>query len=207
MVLGNIIEPKEKKHGNTDLHKNYWYWTLAQKLLDRDPNPSRIYKDTPEKQAGGGDACLPTCSGEERELDGEQRLAQATGVVVVPAQGCGRACRLGSRRCSGAPPGIHAALGCAGVVGREGCATWNRVVVAAAESSLESLFGQHVSVDRVVAWWVVTWLVDGPWAKWEVGSGRAKRMVGGLVGLGAGCRILILHLGCSIAHRYIYMEI
>ena len=49
--------------------------------------------------------------------------------------------------------------------------------------------------------------MDGPWAKWEFGSGRAKRMVGGLVGLGAGCRILILHLGCSIAHRYIYMEI
>jgi len=62
---------------------------LAQKLLDRDPNPSRIYKDTPEKQAAGGDACLPTCSGEERELDGEQRLAQATGVVVVPLKGAG----------------------------------------------------------------------------------------------------------------------
>ena len=47
--------------------------------------------------------------------------------------------------------------------------------------------------------------MDGPWAKWEFGSGRAKRMVGGLVGLGAGCRILILHLGCSITHMCIYI--
>ena len=48
--------------------------------------------------------------------------------------------------------------------------------------------------------------MDGPWAKWEVGSGRAKRMVGGLVGLGAGCRILFLHIGCSM-YIYIYIYI